>query len=191
MKKYLILGLIAIIIVAGFLTIFWFYPGLFPFGENLNEGGKNSNLSPNLNVNQVANENTNKAVVNLNISQPKGSFEVNKAVTYKEVEFMVLTADKLAEFEKQKAGAGKTLVVLYLRKITGQNLTDLFSWLKNEVKLKNNKNETYDLKMASFAGTSSPDYAASYLLFETAKNDLGFSLDFGSGDSLKSIDLGF
>lgn len=191
MKKYLILGLIVIIIVGGLLALFWFYPGLFPFGENLNEGAENSDLTPNLNLSQTVNENTNKTVVNLNISPPQGSLEVNKAVTYKEVEFKVLTAEKLSEFEKQKAGGGKTLVVLYLEKITGQDLTDIFSWLRNEVSLKNNKNQTYNLKMMSLAGENSPDYAASYLLFETAENDQGFILNFGRGDNLKSIDLGF
>jgi hypothetical protein len=43
----------------------------------------------------------------------------------------------------------------------------------------------------SLAGESSPDYAASYFIFEAGSQDKGFALNFGSGADLKSLDLGF
>lgn len=188
MKKYLFLALIVIVIVGGLLTLFWFYPGIFPFGKNNNESTQNINQ---MNANSGANENTNKAAVNLNISLKKGSIDVNKSVTYKEVEFKVLTADKLDKFENQTAGAGKNLVVLYVQRIADSKITEIFSWLKNELKLKNDQGQDYALKSLSFVGESAPDYAASYFIFETGGQDKGFTLNFGSGDNFQNIDLGF
>ncbi|MFH1367260.1 MAG: hypothetical protein ABIH38_04745 [Patescibacteria group bacterium] len=189
MKKYLLLTVIVIIVVGGLLTLFWFFPGILPFGQNKNESANSGNLTDNVNLDQVAN--TNQEAINLNLSLQTGTIEINKAVTYKEVEFNILSADKLNTFENQTAGEGKTLVVLYLQRISSRQLTEIFSWLRNEVKIKNNQAKEYALKSLNLAGESAPDYAASYLIFETGAADKGFSLNFGTANDLKTIDLGF
>ncbi|MFA5069978.1 MAG: hypothetical protein WC528_01740 [Patescibacteria group bacterium] len=189
MKKYIILGLIVIVVVAGLLALFWFYPGIFPFGQNKNSASQNTNLTANTNAS--VNQNTNTPAVNLNISLKTGSIQVNKAVTYRNIEFKVLTADKSSVFEKMEAGSGQTLVGLYLERITGGNIVDISSWLRTEIKLKNSQGREFSLFGYNLPGGSAPSYSASYLVFETGQKDSGFSLNFGTGEAFQTIDLGF
>jgi len=187
MKKYLIYLLIIIIFVGGFLTVAYFYPNIFSFSNKNNEA-ENANLSVNSLVNQVKTGNKNFNI-NVNLTPKKGKIEVNKSVTYKEVEFNILTADKAKEFEGLEAGENKTFVIVYLGKMANAKAADILPIVRNEIKLKSLENE-YSVKQMNIVGTNSPEYAFSYLLFEVDENDKDFSLNFGSGDNLSSVSLG-
>jgi len=187
-KRYIIYAVVIVILVSGFLSLVYFYPEFLSFDKKSNTNTSNENINISLNANKT-NENKNAGLAtNLNISTKHGETDINKKVTYKEIEFNVLSADKKSSFESQEASENKDFIILYLDKITGKTVSEILSIVRSEVNLKSEDNE-YNVKLMNIVGANSPEYASSYLVFEVNNDESDFTLNFGSGDSLKIISL--
>ena len=172
------------VVVGGFLSVFYFYPDLFNFGDG-DEEAISSNDNANTNTTNI---NTSPSI-NLNLSVRTGETEVNKSITYQDIIFKVMTADKKDNFESLTAEEYKTFIILYLDKINEKTAPEILPVVKNDVNLKSNENE-YSVKTMNIAGANSADYATSYFIFEVNKDEGEFTLNFGAGDSLQTMEIG-
>lgn len=177
MKRIFLPLIILVVVALGVVTVIVYL--------NQSDGTTNTN-TPAVTTN-AADANANiRTIVN---RVEEGDVPVNKAVTYRDLPFEVLTAGILDAFHSQTAPAGKEYVVLFTKPVTADP-SDTSNWLLPDVSLVAANGTTYGLKEGEVVGTEGAQDSG-YLWFVVDDGTRNFSLVFKNAESEAKLDLGF
>ncbi len=138
-----------------------------------------------------SNTNTNSVTV-ANANRSFGALVVERETTYQDTPLAFTTASVGSEFYGISAGEGKQFVTLFLKPFADVDSASEFANVASrDLRLLASENRSYPVyETKVVTPEQGASYDEGYLLFLVDENASDFSLQFGSGESAETLDLG-
>jgi hypothetical protein len=173
MKRRILSVIIVVVILAGVGVGWWF-------------------MKKNDTANGNSNSNTN-ATANLdNANRSYGALVVERETSYRDIPFALTTASVEKDYLGQSAEDGKRFLIVYYKPVeNAEKASSIADWAQTEITLKAANDRSYPVREVKSVSTTAGSYDEGYFWFQVDEDAEDFSLQFGSGDSAQTLDLGF